>query len=127
MESEGIRVDKWLWAVRLYKTRSIATEACKKGKVKMDAKSVKPSRLLKEGDILELNRDNIFFTYKVKKLLGKRVGAKLVDDYLINITTPDQQEALEMHQLHQKLNRSKGLGRPTKKDRRDLEDLFAPD
>ncbi len=127
MDTDGPRLDKWLWAVRIFKTRSLATEACKKGRVRIKQQVGKPAREVKVGDLIEVRKDNIFFCYEVKQVLGKRIGAKLVKDYLIDRTTPEQLEALAMQQLHKQNNRNKGLGRPTKKERRDLEDLFAPD
>lgn len=118
------RVDKWLWAVRVFKTRSLAADACKKGRVLMQGVAVKPSRELKVGDVLQVRRNPIIYTFKVMALTQNRVGAKLVPQFMANVTSPDQLELLEVLKLDQSNRRAKGLGRPTKKERRDLDDFF---
>lgn len=118
------RVDKWLWAVRVFKTRSLAADACKKGRVLMQGVVVKPSRELKVGDVLQVRRNPIIYTFKVVALTQNRVGAKLVPQFMENVTAPDQLELLEVLKLDQSNRRAKGLGRPTKKERRDLDDFF---
>lgn len=118
------RVDKWLWAVRVFKTRSLAADACKKGRVLMQGVAVKPSRELKVGDVLQVRRNPILYTFKVVALTQNRVGAKLVPQFMENVTAPDQLELLEVLKLDQSNRRAKGLGRPTKKERRDLDDFF---
>lgn len=118
------RVDKWLWAVRVFKTRSLAADACKKGRVLMQGVTVKPSRELKVGDVLQVRRNPIIYTFKVVALTQNRVGAKLVPQFMENVTAPDQLELLEVLKLDQSNRRAKGLGRPTKKERRDLDDFF---
>ena len=118
------RVDKWLWAVRVFKTRSLAADACKKGRVLMQGVAVKPSRELKVGDVLQVRRNPIIYTFKVVALTQNRVGAKLVPQFMENVTAPDQLELLEVLKLDQSNRRAKGLGRPTKKERRDLDDFF---
>lgn len=118
------RVDKWLWAVRVFKTRSLAADACKKGRVLMQDVAVKPSRELKVGDVLQVRRNPIIYTFKVVALTQNRVGAKLVPQFMANVTSPDQLELLEVLKLDQSNRRAKGLGRPTKKERRDLDDFF---
>ena len=118
------RVDKWLWAVRVFKTRSLAADACKKGRVLMQGVAVKPSRELKVGDVLQVRRNPIIYTFKVVTLTQNRVGAKLVPQFMANVTAPDQLELLEVLKLDQSNRRAKGLGRPTKKERRDLDDFF---
>lgn len=118
------RVDKWLWAVRVFKTRSLAADACKKGRVLMQGVAVKPSRELKVGDVLQVRRNPIIYTFKVVALTQNRVGAKLVPQFMANVTSPDQLELLEVLKLDQSNRRAKGLGRPTKKERRDLDDFF---
>ncbi len=118
------RVDKWLWAVRVFKTRSLAADACKKGRVLMQGVAVKPSRELKVGDVLQVRRNPIIYTFKVVALTQNRVGAKLVPQFMANVTAPDQLELLEVLKLDQSNRRAKGLGRPTKKERRDLDDFF---
>lgn len=115
------RVDKWLWATRIFKTRSIATEACKKGRVMIDGVSVKPSRLIHVGDKISVRKPPVTYTFEVIGLVQNRVGAKLVPNYLNNITTPDQYELLEMVKISGFVDRQKGLGRPTKKDGRELQ------
>ena len=115
------RVDKWLWAMRIFKTRSIATDACKKGRVIVDGVSVKPSRLIHVGDTIAVRKPPITYTFRVLALAPNRLGAKLVPNYLENITSPDQYQLLEMVKISGFIDRQKGLGRPTKKDGRELQ------
>lgn len=115
------RIDKWLWATRIFKTRSIATAACKKGRVCVDGVAVKPSRTIKVGDTISVRKPPITYTYSVIGLVQNRVGAKLVSNYLKNITSPDQYELLEMVKINGFIDRQKGLGRPTKKDGREIQ------
>ncbi len=122
-----IRIDKWLWSVRLFKTRSLAAEACKKGKVLVNAVEVKPSRMLKVGDIVGVKHNPVLFSYEVLALADKRMAAKLVPDFMRDVTTPDQIELFEMGKIAAKLNRQRGTGRPTKKERRELDDFFELD
>ena len=119
--SEGIRIDKWLWAVRLFKTRSLASEFCKKGKVLIDGVAAKPSRLIKINDILVIRKPPIEYTYKVKGLIGKRVGAAIATQHVENLTPEEELLKLKNVQEAASLSRDRGLGRPTKKDRRDLD------
>ncbi len=121
-----VRIDKWLWAVRLFKTRSLAAEACKKGRVMMQGNPVKPSRNVKVGDVVIVKRNPVLFSFEVLALSENRMGAKLVPDFMKNVTSPDQLELYELGLIQQKNNRDKGLGRPTKKDRRDMDDFFEP-
>ncbi|MCU4163364.1 RNA-binding S4 domain-containing protein [Carboxylicivirga caseinilyticus] len=123
MESAGVRIDKFLWAVRLYKTRSLAAEACKKGKVSINKQSVKSSRIIKAGDLIDIRVAPITRTYKVLDISEKRMGAKLTPGFIEDVTTPDQLEMLELAKLASSAQRDRGLGRPTKKDRRDIERL----
>ena len=118
--SKEVRIDKWLWATRIFKTRTIATEACKKGRVTIGGVNVKPSRPLKVGEVVDVKKPPITYTFRVKALAENRMGAKLVPDYLENITSPAQYELLEMARISGFVNRQKGLGRPTKKDGREL-------
>lgn len=120
-----VRVDKYLFAMRIYKTRSIAAEACKKGRVTMNGQQLKPARTFKVGDVFSVRKNPITFTYKILRLSENRLGAKLVPEYLQDITTPDQLELLEMARLAGKQGRDRGTGRPTKKDRRDIEVFFS--
>lgn len=106
--------------MRVFKTRTIATEACKKGRVMMNGVAVKPSRNIKVGDVIDVRKPPITYTFRVKALTANRLGAKLVPDYLENITAPDQYELLEMTRISGFVDRRKGLGRPTKRDSREL-------
>ncbi len=123
------RIDKWLWAMRVFKTRTIATDACKKGRVTMGGTAVKPSRPVKAGDVVEVRKPPITYTFRVKAVTGNRLGAKLVPEYLENITPQSQYELLEMTRISGFVDRRKGLGRPTKRDSRELarfrEDTYA--
>ncbi len=118
-----VRIDKWLWAVRIFKTRSIATDECKKGRVTMGGMNVKPSHMIKVGDTISVKKPPITYTFKVLGLIQNRVGAKLVPDYCKNITTPDQYQLLEMVRINGFVDRQKGLGRPTKKDGREMKEF----
>lgn len=120
------RLDKWLWAARIYKTRTLAADACKNGRVTINGAQAKPARTVKEGDKVGVRKAPITYTFRVKQAIEKRVGAKLLPDVLENITTPDQYELLEMSKISGFVNRARGTGRPTKKDRRAL-DEFAED
>ena len=114
------RIDKWLWAMRVFKTRTIATEACKKGRVMMGGNPVKPSRTIKEGDVIDVRKPPVAYTFRVKAVTGNRLGAKLVPDYLENITPQSQYDLLEMTKISGFVDRRKGLGRPTKREGRKL-------
>lgn len=119
-----VRVDKWLWAVRVFKTRSLATDACKKSRVSVGGQTVKPSRTLKVGEVVTVRKPPIEYSFRVLALLTNRVGAKLVSEYMENVTPREQYELLELQRISGFVDRAKGLGRPTKKERRDL-DQFA--
>lgn len=116
-----MRIDKYLWSVRLFKTRSLATEACRKGQVLIDNQPVKPSREIKEEQIFELKSPPIIRKYKVIQLLKSRVGAKLVPEHLEEITPEEELLKLETIKNYQFAMRKKGAGRPTKKERRDID------
>ena len=122
-----VRIDKWMWAVRIFKSRTIAVEACKKNRVMIGGVNVKASRMIKVGDVIQVRKPPITFSFKVLALTERRMGAKLVPDYMENVTTPDQYEILEMNRISGFVNRAKGLGRPTKKDRRELEQFTEPE
>ena len=128
---DEVRIDKWLWSMRVFKTRTIATDACKKGRVMMGGAAVKPSRAIKVGDIIEVKKPPITYTFRVKQLTGNRLGAKLVPDYLENLTPQSQYDILEMAKISGFVDRRKGLGRPTKRDSRELsrfkEDTYTAD
>lgn len=117
---ESIRIDKWLWSVRVYATRSLATEECKKGRVTIAGMAVKPSRVLKTGEIILVRKNPVTYSYRVIELLGKRVGAKLVPQYMEDLTSPEELKKLEDNQGGALFIRDRGAGRPTKKDRRDI-------
>lgn len=123
---EEVRIDKWLWAVRLFKTRSLAAEACKKGKVMIKGVVAKPSRNIKVGDVVVVKRNPVLFSFEVLALSENRMGAKLVPEYMKNVTTQDQLDLYELGLINAKNNRDKGTGRPTKKERRDIDDFFEP-
>ena len=120
------RLDKWLWAARIFKTRSIAIDACKNGRVMMNGVKLKPSRMIKEGDEIQVRKPPVTYTFRVLQAIQNRVGAKLVLEVLENITTPDQYELLEMNRISGFVNRARGTGRPTKKERRDLDEFVQP-
>ncbi|MDH6356905.1 RNA-binding S4 domain-containing protein [Parabacteroides sp. PF5-9] len=122
-----VRIDKWLWATRVFKSRTIAVEACKKGRIMIGGVTAKASRMIKVGEIIQVRKPPITFSFKVLALTERRMGAKLVAEYLENVTTADQYEILEMNRISGFVNRNKGMGRPTKKDRRDLEQFTGPD
>ena len=122
--SSNVRVDKWLWAVRVFKTRSMASEACKKGQVLIDGFAVKPSRTIKEKDTIKVRKSGIYRTYCVKVLIEKRQSAKLVDDYMADETPQEELDILETQKNSFFFTRPKGTGRPTKKDRRDIDKMF---
>lgn len=116
-----VRIDKWMWATRIFKTRTIASDACKKNRVLVGGVSVKPSRMIKAGDVVSVRKPPITYSFRVLDVTEKRMGAKLVPQYLENITSPEQYEILEMNKISGFVDRARGLGRPTKKDRRELE------
>lgn len=125
------RIDKWLWAMRVFKTRTIATDACKKGRVSIGGSLVKPSRTVKPGDIIDVRKPPITYTFRVTAIPPGRLGAKLVPEYLENLTPKAQYDLLEMSRISGFVDRRKGLGRPTKRDARDMarfkEDSFTAD
>lgn len=114
------RIDKWLWAMRVFKTRTIATDACKKGRVTLSGSVVKPSRTIKPGDVIDVKKPPITYTFRVLALSENRLGAKLVPDYLENLTPQAQYDLLEMTRISGFVDRRKGLGRPTKREGREL-------
>ena len=118
---DEVRIDKWMWATRIFKTRTIAAEACKKNRISIGSVQVKPSRMIKVGDVILIRKAPITFSFKVLALTENRMGAKLTPQYLENVTPPEQYELLEMNKISGFVDRAHGLGRPTKKERRDLE------
>jgi ribosome-associated heat shock protein Hsp15 len=121
-----VRIDKWLWAVRLFKTRTLASEACKKGKIIIHDVAVKPSRNIHVGEVISIKRNPILFSFEVLALSENRMNAKLVADFARNVTTPDQLELIELNKLEGQNGRDRGTGRPTKKERRELTDFVEP-
>ena len=121
--STEARIDKWLWAARIFKTRTIAAAACKKGQVSMKGSLVKASRMIKEGDVIDVRKPPITYSFRVLQAIERRVGAKFIPEILENITAPEQYEILEMSKISGFVNRAKGTGRPTKKDRRSLDEF----
>ena len=120
------RIDKWLWAARLYKTRSLAAEACKNNRIHINGVVAKPSRNVKDGDEVSVRKPPVTYTFRVLQAIEKRVGAKLLPEILENITPPEQYEVLEMSRISGFVDRARGTGRPTKKDRRALDEWNAP-
>lgn len=120
------RLDKWLWAARIFKTRSIAADACKNGRITMSGVKQKASKMIKEGDIIEVRKPPITYSFKVLKAIQNRVGAKLVSEVLENVTAKEQLELLEMNRISGFVGRVRGTGRPTKKERRELDDFIQP-
>ena len=118
---EPIRIDKYLWSVRIYATRSLATEECKKGRVTIGGVAVKPSRVVKTGETILVRKNPVTYTYRVVELLGKRVGAKMVPIYLEDLTSAEELRKLDPTQGGALFMRDRGAGRPTKKDRRDID------
>jgi len=118
------RVDKFLWSVRIYKTRTDATEACRSGRIKVNGLDAKPSREVKPGDTLNIRKGNIHFQYKVVADVERRQPARLVEEYILNITPKEELEKLNMPRETFFLARDRGTGRPTKKERRDMDDLL---
>ena len=123
MPKTEVRIDKWLWAVRIYKTRSLSTDQCKMGRVTIgDVNPVvaKPSRLIKVGDVINVRKPPVTYSFRVKALAENRMGAKLVPEYLENITPKSQLDLLDVVKISGFVDRRKGLGRPTKRDGREL-------
>ena len=120
------RIDKWLWAARIFKTRSIAADAIKNGRVTIQGMNVKPSRMVKVGEVVSVRKPPVTYSFKILKTIEQRVGAKLLPEIYENVTTPDQYELLEMNRISGFVNRQRGTGRPTKKDRRALDEFVGP-
>ena len=119
------RIDKWLWATRIFKTRTIALEECKKNRVIVNDTPAKPSRMVKIGDIVQVRKPPVTYSFRVLDITSNRVGAKLVPQYLENITPPEEYEILELQKISGFVDRARGTGRPTKKERRELEDFLS--
>ena len=119
------RIDKWLWAARIFKTRSIAADAIKNGRVTIQGVNVKPSRMVKVGEVVSVRKPPVTYSFKILKTIEQRVGAKLIPEVYENVTPADQYELLEMNRISGFINRQRGTGRPTKKDRRDMDAFFS--
>ena len=120
-----VRIDKWLWATRIFKTRTIALEECKKNRVIVNDVPAKPSRMVKAGDVVQVRKPPVTYSFKVLDVTSNRVGAKLVPQYLENITPPEEYEILELQKISGFVDRARGTGRPTKKERRELDDFLS--
>ena len=120
------RIDKWLWAARIFKTRSIAADACKNGRVTLNGVNLKPSLTIKEGDVVSVKKPPVTYSFKVLKTIEQRVGAKLLPEIYENITDPKQYELLQMSRISGFIDRAHGTGRPTKKERRALDAFVDP-
>lgn len=125
MKTEA-RIDKWLWAARIYKTRSIAVDAIKNGRVTIDGINVKPARMVKVGDVVSVRKPPITYSFKILQPIEQRVGAKLIPEIYENVTDPKQYELLEMSRISGFVDRARGTGRPTKKDRRAMDAFVDP-
>ena len=124
--AEQARIDKWLWAARIFKTRSLAAEACKNGRVTIGNVNVKPSHMVKVGETVSVRKPPITYSFKILQTIEQRVGAKLIPEIYENVTTPDQYELLEMNRISGFVDRARGTGRPTKKERRALDAFIGP-
>lgn len=122
-KKEDIRIDKWLWAVRIYKTRSIAIEEIKKGRVLIDGISPKPSRIVKVGEMLTIRKPPVIYSYKVLGLIHNRVSAQKAREFVENLTTDEEMMKLTFARTDLNFRREKGTGRPTKRDRREIDKL----
>ena len=120
------RIDKWLWAARIFKTRSIAADACKNGRVTISGTNVKPSHTIKVGEIINVKKPPITYSFEVLQTIEKRVGAKLIPEVYKNVTDAKQYELLEMSRISGFVDRARGTGRPTKKDTRQLDAFVDP-
>jgi ribosome-associated heat shock protein Hsp15 len=119
-----VRLDKFVWCVRLCKTRSQGTELISKGQIKLNAQTIKPSKEVKLKDVISFHKNNSVFSYLIVDLLEKRTNAKLVENYLQDITPLEEKEKFKAYQLVRQIYRQNGDGKPTKKDRRDLDSFF---
>lgn len=120
------RIDKWLWAARIFKTRSIAANACKNGRVSVNGTNVKPSRSVKVGEIVNVKKSPVTYSFKILKTIEQRVGAKLIPEIYENVTDAKQYELLEMSRISGFVDRARGTGRPTKKERRAIDAFIEP-
>ena len=124
--AEQARIDKWLWAARIFKTRSLAADACKNGRVTIGNVNVKPSHMVKVGETVSVRKPPVTYSFKILQTIEQRVGAKLIPEIYENVTTPDQYELLEMNRISGFVDRARGTGRPTKKEHRALDAFIGP-
>ena len=124
--ADSARIDRWLWAARVFKTRSIAADACKNGRVTIGGVNVKPSHVIKRGEVINVKKPPITYSFRVIDCIEQRVGAKLLPQVYENVTAPQQYELLEMSRISGFSNRARGTGRPTKKERRALDAFIEP-
>lgn len=124
--NDTARIDKWLWAARIYKTRSLASDACKNGRITIGTVNIKPSHMIKRGEVINVKKPPITYSFLVLDCIEKRVGAKLLIDVYKNVTDPKQYEMLEMSRISGFVDRAHGTGRPTKKERRALDAFVDP-
>lgn len=122
-----MRIDKYLWSIRVYKTRSIAADACKKNRISINEISVKSSRVVKVDETIRVRKDQIYYDYKVLDIPKSRVGAKLVNDFRIDVTKKEELDKLDQIRHSSNHYRDRGTGRPTKRDRRELDTYFEKD
>ncbi|KAA6332499.1 Heat shock protein 15 [termite gut metagenome] len=116
-----------MWAARIFKTRTVAAEACKKGRIVINGTEAKASRMVKPGDVVQVKKSPVTYSFRILQAIEKRVGAKLVPEVFENVTTPDQYELLEKSKINGFVDRARGTGRPTKKERRNLEEFTIPE
>lgn len=124
--AEVARIDKWLWAARIFKTRSIAADACKNGRVTIKGVNVKPSHTVKTGETVNVKKPPVTYSFKILKTIEQRVGAKFIPEIYENVTDPKQYELLEMSRISGFVDRARGTGRPTKKERRQMDAFVEP-
>ena len=126
MPGTTARIDKWLWAARIYKTRSIAADACKNGRITINGTNVKPSHVIKEGEVVSVRKPPVTYSFRVLKTIEQRVGAKLLPEIYESVSDPQQLELLEMSRISGFVDRARGTGRPTKKERRQIDAFVEP-
>lgn len=126
MMADTARIDKWLWASRVFKTRSIASDACKNGRVTINGLNVKPSHLIRQGEVINVKKPPVTYSFKVLQCIENRVRAKLIPQIYENVTDAKQYELLEMSRISGFVDRARGTGRPTKKERRSLDAFIEP-
>ena len=126
MTPDVARIDKWLWAARVFKTRSMAADACKNGRVTINGVNLKPSHLVKAGETVSVRKPPVTYSYKILKTIEQRVAAKVLPEVYENVTDPKQYELLEMSRISGFVDRARGTGRPTKKDRREIDAFTDP-